>query len=259
MADEELIISYSNGLQILTFNKPKRLNFFDSSMIHKVIDALNDGSARPDVKMTVVTGKGPYFTSGANFNLSSDTTGSLEGITRSNVAVFSKFINALIDYPKLLVALVNGHAVGMGVTMLALFDLVYAVESATFHTPFVSLGLSAEGCSSYLFPRIMGRSLAAKMLYFGYKMSALEAQNCGFVTGIYKPESTEAVLNELQQYAKMPKDSLIATKRVMRYVDQQALKAINLLESEVLNERFMSEDFFNAMAEKLTKKNRSKL
>jgi Delta3-Delta2-enoyl-CoA isomerase len=57
-----------------------------------------------------------------------------------------------------------GPAIGFGVTTLALCDVVYSVPHATFKTPFMQLGFCAEGCSSLLFPRIMGPSRANEML-----------------------------------------------------------------------------------------------
>ncbi len=72
----------------------------------------------------------------------------------------SQVFEAYLGFPKPLIAAVNGPAVGMGVTTASLTDMVVASPSASFHTPFAALGLPAEGCSSYNFPRLLGQANA---------------------------------------------------------------------------------------------------
>ncbi|CAG2119035.1 unnamed protein product, partial [Medioppia subpectinata] len=92
--------------------------------------------------------------------------------------------DTLIDFPKPLISAVNGLEIGIGVTEIALMDTVVASDAAYFHTPFTSLGVTAEACSSYTFPKLMSTSLASDMLLFGRKLTAAEALQCGLVARV---------------------------------------------------------------------------
>lgn len=97
----------------------------------------------------------------------------------------------------------NGPAVGIGVTILPLCDFVFAADNAHFSTPFVKLGQSAEACSTYTFPRLMGKSKAMEMFALNKRMTAQEAFNCGFVTKIIPSASfqsdVDAIVRTLAQ------------------------------------------------------------
>lgn len=69
----------------------------------------------------------------------------------------SKFVQSFIDFSKPLIAIVNGPAIGISFTVLGLFDMVITSDRAKFSAPFTQKALSPEGCSSYTFPKLMGR------------------------------------------------------------------------------------------------------
>ena len=92
--------------------------------------------------------------------------------------IYRNFINAFINFTKPLIAFVNGPAVGIGLTILGIFDLVITSDKATFSAPFTALALSPEGCSSYTFPKLMGH---VKVLIKLIKLYFFMLNNYGFV------------------------------------------------------------------------------
>ena len=75
--------------------------------------------------------------------------------------LYREFIGALILFPKPVIAVVNGPAVGMGVSMLPLCDIVYASDKASFHCPWARLSQTPEGCASHTFPNVLGMAMVS--------------------------------------------------------------------------------------------------
>lgn len=131
--------------------------------------------------------------------------------------VLENFVNAFLDFGKILIAAVNGPAIGIAVTTLGLCDFVFCSDLATFQTPFSRLGQSPEGCSSYVFPRIMGISKANELLIMGKVFSAQDALHSGLVSEVF-PGSTffSKVKSLAELIASFPKDGLLESKKVFR-------------------------------------------
>lgn len=72
-------------------------------------------------------------------------------------------------------------------------------------TPFCKLGLSPEGCSSYTFPRIMGPAKASELLFFGEKLTAREAAQCGLVSRVYRPEAVDEIWAHIHKIGSLSK------------------------------------------------------
>lgn len=78
---------------------------------------------------------------------------------------------------------------------------------ASFHTPFSHLGQSPEGCSSYIFPKLMGNAKASEMLLFNKKISAAEAFNRNLITQVIPDDVFEKETSaKVQAMAKLPKE-----------------------------------------------------
>nr|XP_020772588.1 enoyl-CoA delta isomerase 2, mitochondrial isoform X3 [Odocoileus virginianus texanus] len=250
-----LVVTSEDGITTIRLNRPTKKNALTTQMYHDIIAALQAAS-KDESTITVLTGSGDYYCSGNDLtNFTHLSAGGLEEMARSGEVLLRDFVDCLIDFPKPLVAVVNGPAVGISVTILGLFDVVYATDRATFHTPFSHLGQSPEGCSSYTFPKIMGSSKAAEMLLFGKKLTAQEACARGLVTEVF-PDGTfqKEVWARLKAYSKLPPNALRISRQIIRKQEKEKLHAVNAEESSVLRERWLSDECMNAIASFLSRK-----
>ena len=111
----------------------------------------------------------------------------------------------------------QGPAVGVGVTMLLHCDLVYASDKATFHAPFVDLGLVPEAASSLLLPRIAGHQRAAEMFLLGRKINATRAREFGFVNEVVSAGNlAQTAMFAAQSLAEKAPEALRLSKMLMK-------------------------------------------
>ncbi|XP_021507745.1 enoyl-CoA delta isomerase 2 isoform X1 [Meriones unguiculatus] len=249
-----IMVTSEDGITKITFNRPTKKNAISFQMYQDIILALKNAST-DNTALTVFTGSGDYYSSGNDLTNFTSAAGGMEEAADKGAVVLRDFVNSFIDFPKPLVAVVNGPAVGISVTLLGLFDAVYASDRATFHTPFSHLGQSPEACSSYTFPKMMGSAKAAEMLLFGKKLTAREAWAQGLVTEVF-PESTfeEEVWSRLKTYAKLPPNAMRISKELIRKNEKEKLHAVNDEECTTLKARWLSEECINAIMSFVSRK-----
>lgn len=245
---QTLLVSTEDNITTIRLNRPDKKNAITVEMYDELIEAL-DLAGKDDSVITVMTGNGDYYCSGNDLNnFTKIPEGGVEKIAKDSGELLRRYVKAYIDFPKPLIAVINGPAVGISVTLLGLFDVVYATEKATFHTPFSQLGQSPEGCSSYLFPKIMGTAKASEVLLFNKKLSATQACELGLVSEVFPESSFQSeVWSRLKTYAKLPKNSLALSKQLIRGVDKEQLHAVNDAEVERLMERWLSDECMQAI------------
>ncbi|KAM9387597.1 enoyl-CoA delta isomerase 2 [Phaethornis superciliosus] len=254
---ETILVTTKNKMTKIMFNRPDKKNAINRKMYKEIIQALGE-AGKDDSTITVITGNGDYYSSGNDLNnFTSVQPSDMEKMAKDGAVLLKEFVGQFIDFPKPLIAVVNGPAIGVCVTVLALCDIVYASDRATFQSPFSQLGQSPEGCSSYLFPKIMGLAKASEMLLFNKKLTAAEACDVGLVTEVFPDRSFQKeVWARLEAYASLPKNSLAVSKQLLRSVEKEKLHAINSKECEVLQERWLSDECINAIVSFFQKKSK---
>ncbi|XP_074683586.1 enoyl-CoA delta isomerase 2 isoform X2 [Strix aluco] len=252
---ETVLVTTKNSITKIMFNRPEKKNAINHKMYREIMKALEE-AGKDDSTIAVITGNGDYYSSGNDLNNFANIQPSeMEKMAKDGAVLLKEFVGHFIDFPKPLIAVVNGPAVGICVTLLGLCDIVYASDRATFHSPFSELGQSPEGCSSYLFPKIMGLAKANEILLFNKKLTAAEACAWGLVTEVF-PDSTfqKEVWARLEAYASLPKNSLAVSKQLLRSMEKEKLHAVNSKECEVLQERWLSDECINAVVSFFQKK-----
>ena len=111
-------------VRLLTFNRPDRANAFNEELYHAAADALRAAAADDDVAVVVFTGAGKAFCAGTDLLEMAETVDAGVGGDAVSRNGFPAFVDVLQEFPKPLLAAVNGAAVGLGFTMLAHCDIV---------------------------------------------------------------------------------------------------------------------------------------
>ncbi|KHJ75342.1 enoyl-CoA hydratase/isomerase family protein [Oesophagostomum dentatum] len=151
-------------------------------MYHRLSVAFEEADKDEDILITVLTGNGSYYSAGTDFSLKEmEQLGSSKGTADGT---YKHWVDTLICHSKLVVALVNGPAIGIACTTLALCDVVLASDQAYLYCPFTQLGLCAEGSSSYTFVQTMGYQKAVRLAMLSEKVTAQEAYAAGLVTQV---------------------------------------------------------------------------
>lgn len=231
-------VSDTDGVRLVTFARPEALNAFNCSLYEAVAAALAAAAADPAISVVVITGEGRAFSAGQDLKELSDlaaaATGDAQGAFggQGDPSGFSSLFEVLAEFPKPLLAAVNGLGVGLGLTILGHCDLVLVDEGTRLRVPFTELGVAPEAASSYLLPLRMGWQAAAHLLLTSEWIDAETAVGSGLA---WKRCPAGTVLDETltvaRRIASFPLASLVATKKVMLDAHRDAVRAAVTRES----------------------------
>lgn len=203
-AFETLTLTQQGATAIVTINRPKVFNALNQQVMTELEEAFRTLEAEPSVKGVILTGEGPKaFVAGADIT-------QFGGLSYEEAVLLStrgqRLFQYIEDFPKPVVAAVNGFALGGGCELAMACHLRVASENAKFGQPEVNLGIIAGYGGTQRLPRLVGKTKALELLLTADQISAAEAANLGLVNYVVPAEGLLAKCEELlaKIYAKGP-------------------------------------------------------
>ena len=205
-----------DGISIITFNRPQRLNAINFQFVEDLQDCLNKLENNLSIRVVILTGEGRSFCSGLDLKDGQiifkkrvpeelqkfEYLQNKDKVKRAIIVqkLISQLMLTLRRIPQPVIAAIKGSAYGGGLSFALASDIRIAGESAKFCNAFINIGLSgADSGSSYWLPRLIGFSRAAEFMYTGRVIDAQEADKSGFVSKVVPDDE---VLNEAFKIAK---------------------------------------------------------
>jgi enoyl-CoA hydratase/carnithine racemase len=232
-------------VQVIRLNRPSKKNALTGEMYEALAGALEAGNTDDGIRAHLLLGVPGAFTSGNDIG---DFLGFAMSGGGMQDAPVVRFLRALAQCEKPLVAGVDGLAIGVGTTLLFHCDMVFASPRAVFRTPFLDLGLVPEAGASLLAPRAMGHARAFELLCLGEPFDPVQAKAAGFVNHIVPEEELEArALAAAQAIAAKPAEAM-RLSRALLVGDREELRARMEEEIRLFSERLASDEARAAFA-----------
>ncbi|MEM4581849.1 MAG: 3-hydroxyacyl-CoA dehydrogenase/enoyl-CoA hydratase family protein [Candidatus Korarchaeum sp.] len=177
----------------IILNRPEKLNVLDSEMVAGILSSLRE-ARRDEVKVVVITGEGRAFCAGA------DVKG-FKGMSAIEAFEFSRELNRAFreiwEFPKPVIAMINGFALGGGLELAMACDLRIASDKAQLGQPEITLGIITGGGGSFRLPELVGLARAKELLFTGDVVGAEEALRMGLVNRVVDHERLEEETRKL--------------------------------------------------------------
>jgi enoyl-CoA hydratase len=241
-----------DGIVLLTLNRPERLNALDQDHVGDLLQAFDDLSPYGRTRVVILTGAGRAFCAGLDLKDSGDVPGQADLGTVQWSMLFQKRFASLVQrlrrIPPIVIAAVNGAAVGAGCALALASDVRVVGPDGSFSVANVKIGLSGGDVgTSYHLPRLVGMNRAAEMMLTGRRVDSEEADRIGLA---FRADDAVTAATELaRQITANSPFGVWMTKEVMwSNVDATSLDAALDLEDRTQVLASLTADMHEAVA-----------
>jgi 2-(1,2-epoxy-1,2-dihydrophenyl)acetyl-CoA isomerase len=248
MGGTTVLVDRSDGIAMLTLNRPEARNALDLDMREALEAALRDLAADAAVRVLVLTGAGEHFCAGGDVKLmQARRMTAADGQRR--VEAMNRAVRALAEFRAPTIARVDGFAVGAGCNLALACDLVVASDRARFGEVFARIGLVPDGGGTYFLPRRVGLARAKELCFTADLVDAAEAWRLGLVNRVVPAAQLATATGALaRRIADGPPRALEAAKALLNRASSLDLETCLAWEALAQGLMIESEDHREGLA-----------
>ncbi|MCB2079733.1 MAG: enoyl-CoA hydratase/isomerase family protein [Novosphingobium sp.] len=247
MSDAPILIDNRGPIEIVSLNRPDKLNTFDQPLTFALLDYFEGLKDRLDVRVVILRAEGRAFCAGLDLGgwQNDGSRGELQHFWRLQRSL-AGILEAMRACPQPVIGLGHGAACGAGFSLLLASDVRYAAPNLRMNAAYIKVGLGGcdLGCS-YFLPRLIGASVASEYILTGKFMDAHKAYSCGLVSEIVEADALLDKGLELagEMVSNAPMGLRLTKEGLNRNLDARSLSDAMALEDRQQVMMLMSEDF----------------
>lgn len=239
---ENILVDQNDGLATITINRPKKLNALNRATIEELNSVLCQLENDNNTKVIIITGSGDKaFVAGAD--ISEFAHFSVEDGGRLAAKGQKLLFDLVANFPKPVIAAVNGFALGGGLELAMSCHFRVASDNVRMGLPEVSLGVIPGYGGTQRLPQLVGKGKAMEIIMTAGMISADEALSCGLVNHVTTQEELLSLAQKIA--AKIMRNSMVAIEAAIRAVNANYEDGVNGFEVEIdaFGNAFGTEDF----------------
>lgn len=245
MSYECLIAEPHDAVTLIRFNRPNVLNAFNRKMMEELLSALDRVEADDSVRCIVLTGSERAFAAGADIKEMAAKT----YVEHYREDFITKRWERVARLRKPVIAAVSGYALGGGLKLAMMCDLIIAADSAKFGQPEITIGLMPGAGGTQRLTRLVGKAKAMDLILTGRMMDAAEAERAGLVARIVPADKLiDEALAAAKRIAEMPPLAVMLAKELVNAAYETPLGEGLRAERRAFYSLFALEDAAEGMA-----------
>jgi len=222
---DEVLVDAQGPVRLITLNRPEALNATNHVLHSGLASLWPQLDADEEARVAVITGAGRAFSAGGDFNYISELAGD-PALRKLSLTHGKQIVTGMVGCRVPIIAAVNGPAVGLGCSLVALSDVAFMAQSAHLADPHVLIGLVAADGGPITWPLLTSLMLAKEYALTGERIPAERAAAIGLVNHVVPDDQVlSSAIECANKIAKLPKQAVEDTLRVMNLHMQRAVTA----------------------------------